>query len=184
MTAVMKLKDASAWKERYDKPGQHTEKQRHHFADKGLSSQTMVFPVAMYGSESWTIKKAECRRIGALVLWCWESLGLQGDQPVHLKENQPWIFIRRTDAEAEAPILWPHGAKSQLIRKDPDAGKDWRQKKGVQRMRWSDSTTDSMNKNLSKLQEIVEDRGAWHTAVCGVPKGQTRLSDWTTTATI
>ena len=86
--------------------------------------KTMVFPLAMYGSESWTIKKAECRRIDALVLWCWESLGLQGDQPVHPKENQPWIFIRRTDAEAEAPILWPHGAKSQFIGKDPNWGQE------------------------------------------------------------
>ena len=57
----------------------------------------------------------------------WEFLGLQGDQPVNLKGNQPWLFIGRTDAEAEVPVLWPYDVKSQLIGKDPDAGKDWRQ---------------------------------------------------------
>ena len=84
------------------------------------------------------------------------------------KGNQPWIFIGRTDAEAEAPILWPHDAKSWLIGKDSDAGKDWRQKeKGCQRMRWIDSITNSRDMNLSNLWEIVEVREAWHAAVQG-----------------
>ena len=84
---------------------------------------------------SWTIKKAECWRIDAFELWCWKTLESPLDckiKPVNPKGNQPWIFIGRTDAEAEAPILWPPDMKSQLIRKDPDAGKDWKQKeKGV-----------------------------------------------------
>ena len=75
-----------------------------------------VFPVAMYGCESWTIKKVQCRRTGVFKLWCgedsWESLGQQGDKPVDPKENQSWIFI---DAGAEAPIFWPPEAKSWLI---------------------------------------------------------------------
>ena len=92
--------------------------------------KAIVFAVVMYGCESWTIKKAEHRRID--VLNCgvgedsWESLGLQGD-PVHPKGNQSWIFIGRTDAEVETPILWPPDAKNWLIWKDPDAGKDWGQ---------------------------------------------------------
>ena len=85
----------------------------------------------MYRCESWTIKKAEYHRIDVFELWCWRrlesSLDCKEIQPVHPKGNQFWIFIGRTDAEAETPILWPPDAKSWLIRKDLDAGKDWRQ---------------------------------------------------------
>ena len=85
--------------------------------------KAMVFPVVMYGCESWAIKKAECRRIDAFELWCWRRLESPLDckeiQPVYPKGNQSWIFIRRTDAETETPILWPSHAKSWLI------GKDW-----------------------------------------------------------
>ena len=93
----------------------------------------MVFPVVMYGCESWTIKKAEHQRIDALELWCWRRLlksplDSKEIQPVYPKGNQSWIFIGRTDAEAEAPVLWPPDAKNWLIWKDPDAGEDWRQK--------------------------------------------------------
>ena len=92
--------------------------------------KAMVFPVVMYGCESWTIRKAEHRRIDAFELWCWRRL--QGDPTSHPKGNQSWIFIGRTDAEAEIPIIWPPDAKNWLIRKDPDAGKDWRwEKKGM-----------------------------------------------------
>ena len=94
--------------------------------------KAMVFPVVMYGYESWTIKKAERQRIDAFELWCWRilfesPLDSKEIQPVHPKGNQPGIFIERTHAEAEAPILWPLDAKSQLIAKDPDAGKERRQ---------------------------------------------------------
>ena len=93
--------------------------------------KAMVFPVVMYGCESWTIKKVECWRIEAFELWCWRRLESPLDrkeiQPVHPKGNQSWAFIGRTDAKAETPILQPPDAKNWLIGKDPDAGKDWGQ---------------------------------------------------------
>ena len=95
------------------------------------------------------------------------------------KGNQPWIFFGRTDAEAEASILWPPDVKNWLIGKDPDARKAWRQKRrrGWQRMRWFDGITDSMDMTLSKLQGT----GDWCAAVHGIAKILIQLSDWTAT---
>ena len=92
-------------------------------------AKAMVFPVVMYGCESWTIKKDESQRcFWTVVLETFESpLNSKEIQPVHPNRNQSWIFIGRTDAEAETPKLWPPDAKNWLIWKDPDAGKDWRQ---------------------------------------------------------
>ena len=93
--------------------------------------KAMVFPVVMFKRESWTIKKAERRRIDGFELWCWRRLlrvpWSKVFKPVNPKGNQSWIFIGRIDAKAEAPILWPPDEKNWLLGKDPDAGKDWRQ---------------------------------------------------------
>ena len=116
----------------YDKPRQHIKKQRHHFADKGLYSQSYDFSSSLYGCESWTIKKG-LRAKESMLSNCgagedtWESLGKQGDQPINPKGSQSWIFTGRAGAEAEAPVLWPPDVKSRFIGKDPDARKDWKQ---------------------------------------------------------
>ena len=135
---VMKLEYTCFLRESYDKPRQHIEKQRHHFAEKVCIVKDMVFPVVMYGYESWIIKKLEHRRIDAfdvLEKTLESPLDCKGVKPVNPKGNQSWQFIERTDAEAEAPILWPAVQradsleKTLLIGKDPDAGKDWRREK-------------------------------------------------------
>ena len=122
------------WKKSYDQPRQYIKKQRHYFANKSPSSQgsgfssSYVWMWELDYKESWAPKNW-CFLICGVGEDSWESLGLQGFQPVNPKSNQSWIFIGRTDAEAEIPILWPPDVKNWLIGKDPDAGKDWRWEK-------------------------------------------------------
>ena len=132
VTAAVKLKDTAPWKKSYDQPRQHIKKQRHYFANKGLSSQgygfssSHVWMSELDYKESWALKNWFFW-IVVLEKTLESPLDCKEIQPVHLKGDQSWVFIGRTGVEAETPILGPRDAKSWLIGKDPDAGKDWGQ---------------------------------------------------------
>ena len=177
------------WKKSYDKPRQGVKKQRHYFANKGLSSQSYGFSSGRVWM--WQLDHKEGR---APKNWCFwivvlekileSPLNCKEIKPVNPKGNQSWLFTGRTDAEAETPILWPPDVKNWHIEKDPDARKDWRwEEKGMTKdeMVGRHHQLDGLNLilNLSKLRELVTDREAWCAAVYGVPKSQTWLRNWT-----
>ena len=148
--------------------------------------KAMVFPVVMYGCESWTIRKAECQRIDASELWCWRRLlrvpwTVRGSNQSILKEINPEYSLERLMLKLKIQYFGHLMQRTDSLEKTLMLGKlEGRRRRGRQRTRWLDGITDSMDMSLSQFQKIVKDREAWNAAIHGISKSWTRLSDWTT----
>ena len=147
--------------------------------------KAMVFPVVMCACENWTVKKPECQRIDAFKLWCWRRLlrvywtARRSNQSI-LKEISPEYSLEglmlKLKFQYFGHLMWRAGSLEMTLVLGKTEG---RRRRGRQRTRWLNDITDSMDMSLSKLQDMVKDREAWHGAVHGVAKSQTWLSDWT-----
>ena len=173
------------WKKSYDQPRQHIQKQRHHFAKKRPCSQSYGFSrrhIWMWEldqKEGWVPKN-----------WCFWTVVLEKThespldcmeiKPVHPKGDQSWVFIGRTDAVAETAILWPPAVRADLLEKTLMLGKtEGRRRRGWQRMRWLDGIIDSIDMSLSKVWEIVKDKGS-RACCCSWDRTDSDTADWAT----
>ena len=190
VTAVNKFKDICSLKKNYDKPRKHIHKQKHHLADNSPYSRSCVLFCFVFPSSHKWMCELDHKEGRVPKNWCFWTVLLENtlESPlnsriklVNPKGNEPWIFIGRTEAKAEALVIWPPDTKSWLIGKELMLGKIEGRRRGWQRMRWLDDIIDLTDLSLSKLLETVKDREVWHAAVHGVAKSQTRLSDWTAT---
>ena len=172
------------WKKNYDKPRQHIKKQRHYFVNKGPYNQSCGFSSShvwmweLDHKESWA-RKSWCFWTVVLEKTLESHLDCKKIKPVNPKENQAWIFIGRTDAKAEAPILWSPDVKYWLTGEDPDSGKDWvQEEKGTTEDKMAGWHHWLEGRESEWTPELVMDREAWRAAIHGVAKSWTQLSYW------
>ena len=175
------------WKKSYDQQGSILKSR-----DITLPKKVHLVKAMIFSSGHVWMWELDYKERWALKNWCFWTVLLEKTlespldckeiKPVNPQGNQSWIFIRRTDAKAETPILWPPDAKNWLVGKDPDAGKDWKQeKKGTTEDEMVEWHHQLNGHEFEQTLEMVKDREAWHAAVLTVTKGWTQLSDWTAT---